>query len=68
MTDLYKKYGKKPEKQKEALSKELKEVVDKMNNIKKLLDVVDKKCGDKLTRNKKKLKLFNLKYTLISKL
>ena len=54
MTDLYKKYGKKPEKQKEALSKELKEVVDKMNNIKKLLDVVDKKCGDKLTRNKKK--------------
>ena len=41
MTDLYKKYGKKPEKQKEALSKELKEVVDK-------------KCGEKLTRTKKK--------------
>jgi hypothetical protein len=54
MADLYKKYGKKPEKQKEALSKELKEVVEKMNNIKKLLEVVDKKCGEKLTRTKKK--------------
>jgi hypothetical protein len=53
MTDLYKKYGKNKEKQKEALSKELKEVIDKMNNIKKLLEIVDKKCGDKLTRNKK---------------
>lgn len=54
MSDLYKKYGKNKEKQKEALSKELKEVVDKMNNIKKLLEVVDKKCGEKLTRTKKK--------------
>lgn len=53
MSDLYKKYGKQPAKQKQALSKELKEVVEKMNNIKKLLEVVDKKCGEKLTRKKK---------------
>ena len=53
MADLYKKYGKNKEKQKEALSKELKEVIGKMNNIKKLLEIVDKKCGEKLTRNKK---------------
>lgn len=46
MAQLIKKYGQKPEKQKEGLSKEIAE-------IKRLLKIVDKKCGDKLTRNKK---------------
>ena len=46
MAQLVKKYGKQPEKQKEGLSKEIKE-------IKRLLEVVDKKCGEKLTRKKK---------------
>ena len=57
MNELIKKYGKSPEKQKAGLSKEIKEVINKMNDAKKLLENVDKKCGDKLTRkdkNKKK--------------
>ncbi len=46
MSQLVKKYGKQPEKQKEGLSKEILE-------IKRLLTIVDKKCGEKLTRKNK---------------
>lgn len=54
MNELIKKYGKSPEKQKAGLSKEIKEVINKMNDAKKLLENVDKKCGEKLTRKKDK--------------
>ena len=53
MNELIKKYGKNPDKQKKALSKEVESILAKVNEAKKLLVDVDKKCGDKLTRKKK---------------
>ncbi len=54
ISELSKKYGQKPEKQKEGLSKEINDTLKKLSEAKKLLVEVDKKCGDKLKRNKKK--------------
>ena len=53
MTQLMRKYGTKPEKQKEGLSKEVEDLVKELSKAKKMLIDVDKKCGDKLTRKKK---------------
>lgn len=52
MNELMKKYGQKPEEQKKGLSKEIQDLVKELSKAKKMLEEVDKKCGDKLTRKK----------------